>query len=170
MGRSYMRAILFAGLIVSAMLLPFTSSMGQEKPAVGKTQPASKPIRALLVIGGCCHDYAKQKDILSKGITARANVDITVAYDPDTTKKHLNPVYGDPGWAKGFDVIVHDECSGDVKDLALINRILEPHRAGLPAVVLHCAMHAYKSEGFPKVTPWVEFTGLLSTGHGAVAH
>ena len=23
------------------------------------------------------------------------------------------------------------------------------------------------AEGFPQVTPWVEFTGLLSTGHGA---
>jgi len=30
-----------------------------------------KPIRALLVAGGCCHDYAKQKDILTQGISAR---------------------------------------------------------------------------------------------------
>ena len=30
----------------------------------------AKPIRALLVIGGCCHDYAKQKEILTKGISA----------------------------------------------------------------------------------------------------
>src|SRR5437868_11793085 len=104
-----------------ALLLGLTgASRAEENP---------KPIRALLVIGGCCHDYAKQKDILTKGITARANVDFTLAYDADTTKKHLNPVYGNPDWAKGFDVIVHDECSGDVKDLAMINRILEPHRA-----------------------------------------
>ena len=27
----------------------------------------AKPLKALLVIGGCCHDYAKQKDILAKG-------------------------------------------------------------------------------------------------------
>jgi type 1 glutamine amidotransferase len=78
----------------------------------------------------------------------------------------MNPVYANADWAKGFDVVVHDECSGEVTDLAVINRILEPHRAGLPGVVLHCGIHSYKSEGFPKTTPWVEFTGLLSTGHG----
>jgi len=161
-----MRAILLVGLIVPALLIPLAPGTGQDKQVPAAPGPAAKPIRALLVLGGCCHDYATQKDILSKGISARANVDFTVAYDPDTTKKHLNPVYANPDWSKGFDVVVHDECSGDVKDLAMINRILEPHRAGLPGVVLHCAMHAYKSEGFPKPTPWVEFTGLLSTGHG----
>jgi type 1 glutamine amidotransferase len=125
-----------------------------------------KPIRALLVLGGCCHDYAKQKDLLTEGISARANVKWTVSYDPDKGTKHLNPVYEKPDWAKDFDVVVHDECCSDVKDLDLINRILEPHRQGLPGVVLHCGMHCYRSEGFPKVTPWFEFTGLQSTGHG----
>src|SRR5262245_21991941 len=80
-------------------------------------QPEVKPLRALLVIGGCCHDYAKQKDILTKGISARANVQWTIAYDPDTGTKHVNPVYTKPNWADGFDVIVHDECCSDVKDL-----------------------------------------------------
>jgi type 1 glutamine amidotransferase len=127
-----------------------------------------KPIRALLVAGGCCHDYARQKDILTKGISARANVEWVIAYDPDKGTQHLNPVYENPDWAKGFDVIVHDECSADVKDLAVIERILKPHRDGLPGVVLHCGMHCYRSEGWPKVvTPWFEFTGLQTTGHGA---
>jgi type 1 glutamine amidotransferase len=125
-----------------------------------------QPIKALLVIGGCCHDYAKQKDILTKGVSARANVQWVIAYDPDTTTKHLNPVYAKDDWYKGFDVIVHDECSSDVKDVSIINKILKPHRDGLPAVVLHCGMHSYRSEGWPKATPWFEFTGLASTGHG----
>lgn len=128
----------------------------------------SKPLRALLVCGGCCHDYAKQKDIITKGVSARANVEWTIAYDPDTGTKHLNPVYANDDWAKGFDVIVHDECCSDVKDLKIIDRILKPHRDGLPGVVLHCGMHCYRSEGWPnKVTPWFEFTGLETTGHGA---
>ena len=136
--------------------------------ALAADSPPAKPIRALLVIGGCCHDYGKQKDILPKGISARANVEWTVAYDPDTSTHHLNPVYKDPDWAKGFDIVVHDECSADVKDLDAIDNILRPHRDGLPAVVLHCGMHCYRSEGWPKtVTPWFEFTGLQTTGHGA---
>lgn len=138
---------------------------------VSAARPADddKPIRALLVIGGCCHDYAKQKDLLTKGVSARANVQWAIAYDPDKGTKHLNPVYEKDDWAKGFDVIVHDECSADVKDVKLIDRILKPHRDGLPAVLLHCAMHSYRSEGYPKATPWFEFTGMASTAHGPQA-
>ena len=129
-----------------------------------------KPIRALLVCGGCCHDYAKQKDILTKGISARANIEWTIAYDPDKGTKHLNPVYEKSDWAKGFDVIVHDECSADVKDMPLVDRILAPHKDGLPGVVLHCGMHCYRTDGWPKkTTPWFEFTGLATTGHGSQA-
>jgi len=135
--------------------------------SVGFAADPVKPIKALLVLGGCCHDYVGQQEALSKGIAARAHVEITIAYDSDKTTSHLNPVYEKATWADGFDVIIHDECTSDVKDLALINRILEPHRQGLPAVVLHCGMHSYRSEGYPdKVTPWFEFTGLQSTGHG----
>jgi len=128
-----------------------------------------KPLKALLVIGGCCHDYAAQKEILAQGLAARAHVEVTIAYDPDTTTKHLNPVYEKADWAAGFDIVIHDECSSDVKDKAVIDRILAPHRAGLPAVLLHCGMHSYRSEGYPGVTPWFEFTGLQSTGHGPQA-
>lgn len=153
-----------AMLSLSAAILAFVP------PSARAEDPSPKPIRALLVLGGCCHDYATQKDLLSKGIAERAHVEVVVAYDPDTTTRHLNPVYESAGWADGFDVVIHDECSSDVKDLALIDRILEPHRKGLPAVVLHCGMHSYRSQGYPeKVTPWFEFTGLQSTGHGPQA-
>jgi type 1 glutamine amidotransferase len=132
-------------------------------------QSDEKPIKALLVLGGCCHDYKNQQTILPEGIAARANVEWTIAYDPDNGTKHLNPVYKNPDWYKGFDVIVHDECSADVKDLEMVERILKPHREGLPAVVLHCGMHSYRSEGWPdKDTPWFEFTGLATTGHRAL--
>ena len=134
-----------------------------------KAADGVKPIKVLLVIGGCCHDYAAQKEILAKGLAARAHVEVTIAYDPDKTTKHLNPVYEKADWAAGFDVVIHDECSSDVKDKAVIDRILAPHRAGLPGVLLHCGMHSYRSEGYPGVTPWFEFTGLQSTGHGPQA-
>ncbi len=135
-------------------------------PVVACAADDAKPIRALLVIGGCCHDYEAQQHILTEGISARANIEWTISYDPDKGTRHLNPVYQDANWAKGFDVVVHDECTADVKDKEVIERILKPHREGLPAVVLHCGMHSYRSEGFPQTTPWFEFTGLASTGHG----
>jgi type 1 glutamine amidotransferase len=156
-GEIAMRKLLVAALGMIAVALAV---------ARAEDQPAAKPLKALLVIGGCCHEYNKQKDVLTKGVSARANVEWTVSYDSDTTTAHLNPVYEKPDWAKGFDVVVHDECSSDVKDPAVIERILAPHKDGLPAVVLHCGMHCYRSEGFPKATPWFDFTGLPSTGHG----
>lgn len=125
-----------------------------------------KPIKALLVIGGCCHDYNRQKDLLVQGLTQRAHLEISVSYDPDKSTAHLNPIFDKESWADSYDVIIHDECSSDVKDLKSIERILAPHKKGLPAVLLHCAMHCYRSEGYPEVTPWFELTGVQSTGHG----
>ena len=111
-----------------------------------------KPIKAHFICGGCCHDYLHQREIIPKGISARANVEWTIAYDSDKGTKKLNPVYDNPNWYKGFDVIIHDECDADVKDLNVINNtILKPHKDGLPGVVLHCGMHCYRSEGWPKV-------------------
>jgi type 1 glutamine amidotransferase len=143
-------------------------ALGMTTRALAADDPAPKPLRALLVLGGCCHDYATQKDILAKGISERARVNVVIAYDPDTGTRHLNPIYQNPDWAAGYDVVIHDECCSDVKDLELIDRILAPHRHGLPAVVLHCGMHSYRSAGWPKaVTPWFEFTGLQTTAHAA---
>jgi type 1 glutamine amidotransferase len=137
-------------------------------PAVSRAAD-DKPIKALFICGGCCHDYLHQKDIITKGVSARANVEWTIAYDPSTAQDHLNPVYANPDWYKGFDVIVHDECTSQIKDLNIINgTILKPHKDGLPAVMLHCAMHSFRSEGWPKeITPWYELTGVRSTGHRA---
>src|SRR5947209_5147572 len=83
--------------VLSALLL------GLAAPGAAGDKGKPGPIHALLVIGGCCHDYARQKDILTKGIAQRAPVVWTVAYDPDKGTKHLNPVYDNPSWARDFD-------------------------------------------------------------------
>jgi type 1 glutamine amidotransferase len=150
-----------AAVVAAALGLAYT------KPAPAVEE--AKPIRALLILGGCCHDYKKQQDILTKGISARANVQWAVSYDPDTGTKHLNPWYEKENWAKGFDVVVHDECCSDVKDIKTVEKILKPHKEGLPAVITHCGIHSYRTEGYPKSTLWFEFTGLASTGHGPQA-
>lgn len=157
----------FSLFALPAAALMFLLAVGDAMPREEKV----KPIRALLVTGGPYHDYEKQKDILSKGIAERAHVEWTIAYDPihevREGQKHLNPVFEKIDWAKGFDVVVHDGCCSGVTDGAIITRILEPHRQGLPAVVLHCGMHSYRTEGWDKgkTTPWFEFTGLPSTRH-----
>lgn len=163
---SVVHIVLVSLVFMSSVLLLADRCPAQESAQAPTQEPELKPIRALLVLGGCCHDYKTQQELLKKGIQERANVEVTIAYDPNTTTEHLNPIYQSADWADGFDVVIHDECSSKVTDLGLIDRILEPHRKGLPAVILHCGMHSYRSEGYPEVTPWFEFTGLQSTGHG----
>lgn len=125
-------------------------------------KPDEQPIRALLVTGGCCHDYSRQKLILTRGISARANVVWTVVHQGGTTTDTEIPLYRDENWAKGFDIVVHNECFSDAKDPAWVERILKPHREGTPAVLIHCAMHSYRTGG----DHWFEFVGLQSPNHG----
>ncbi len=128
---------------------------------------ADKPyLRAMLVCGGCCHDYTAQKDILKKGIEARAKVVVDTIQQGGTSRESRIPLYENPDWARGYDVIIHDDCFGFVGDTNWIAKILAPHRAGMPGVNLHCAMHSYR------VAPnddWQRYLGLRSLKHEAAA-
>jgi len=134
---------------------------------------APAPIHVLLITGGCCHDYAKQKDILKKGIEERANVVVDQLHTDDSSTKPPLPILGNPDYAKGYDLVIHDECAADISDPAKVEGVLKPHRDGIPAVNLHCAMHCYRI-GNPNdpVTPgtphgyWFEYLGLQSSAHG----
>ena len=134
---------------------------------------AAEPLKVLLITGGCCHDYAKQKDILKKGLEARANVIVDQIHVADGSTKPKLPIYDNPNYAKGYDVVLHDECAADVNDPEVIKGVLAPHRAGIPGVNLHCAMHCYRSGDYRKAVAagadnasWFEYLGLQSTGHG----
>ena len=139
----------------------------------GNLNAADKPLRALLITGGCCHDYAKQKDILKQGLERRINIIIDQAHSDDKSTKPPLPIFGKPDYAKGYDIIIHDECAAGISDADTIAGVLAPHRNGIPAVNLHCAMHSYRFGNFRKpVKPgaanakWYEYIGLQSTGHG----
>ena len=112
--------------------------------------------------GGCCHDYDAQKKILSEGISARAPVEWTIVQQGGSTTNTKIPLYENPDWAKGFDIVVHNECFADIPDPEWTQRVLKPHREGLPAVVIHCAMHCYRD----KTDEWFKFLGVTSRGHG----
>jgi hypothetical protein len=140
--------------------------------AVAGAAPAG-PLRVLLITGGCCHDYTHQKDILKQGLEERAYVVIDQVHNEDTSTHPPLAILGRPDYAKGYDLVIHDECASDLSDPAQVEAVLHPHRDGLPAVNLHCAMHSYRI-GNPNdpVTPgtphglWFEYLGLQSSGHG----
>lgn len=141
--------------------------------SLGFAQAEVKPLKVLLVIGGCCHDYKNQQHILSEGIQARVNCEVTIEFTADGSTKPQFPIYQNPDWAKGYDVVIHDECAADITDPKIIANIVNAHKNGVPAVNLHCAMHSYRSGPYgqpmkpdaPEAS-WFNMLGLQSSGHG----
>jgi len=158
----------FRGLVISTViLLPALAVLAAD-------EDAPKPIRALLVTGGCCHDYANQKGILKKGLEERANIVVDIIYSDDTSTHPPLTIYGNADYASGYDLVIHDECSADVNDPKVVEAVLKPHRDGLPGVNLHCAMHSYRigdpHDPVALGTPhgyWFEYLGLQSSQHDA---
>jgi type 1 glutamine amidotransferase len=121
----------------------------------------AKPLRALMVAGGCCHDYAKQKTIISEGVTARAWVDFTIVHEGSDRTNRVS-IYEKPNWWQGYDVVVHNECFGFMDDTNLIQNITAAHDAGVPGVFLHCSAHSYR---MGKTDAWRATLGLRSMTH-----
>jgi type 1 glutamine amidotransferase len=132
-------------------------------PAQTKDADAPRPIRALYITGGCCHDYEGQKTLLPEAISARARVEWTVVHEGGTSTNHRVSVYEAPGWADKYDVVVHNECFSGVGDIGFIDKVLKPHRDGVAAVVIHCAMHTFRDL---KTDEWRQFLGVTSRRHG----
>jgi len=122
---------------------------------------APKPLRVLMIAGGCCHDYDQQKKIISEGVSARANVEWTIIQGGKERNEKMS-IYATPDWAKGYDVIVHNECFGAVEDVAFVENIAMPHLNGMPGVMLHCSTHSYRAA---KTDEWRKAVGQTSMSH-----
>jgi type 1 glutamine amidotransferase len=120
------------------------------------------PVRALLITGGCCHDYIFQAAALIEGMKKHGEVIWTVVNEGGTGTRGQISLYDDPDWAKPYDVIVHNECFADTTDAAYIRKITAAHKAGKSAVVVHCAMHTYRAA---IIDDWREFLGVTSRRH-----
>jgi uncharacterized protein len=147
--------------------LAFTFLIAVFLGAVAPAEEPAKPLHALLVCGGCCHDYEAQKKILSEGIKARANVEFTIVHegiphDGDDARKYRVSIYEKPEWWKGYDIIIHDECFGFVGDNAFVENITAAHKAGIPAVMLHCSSHSYR---LATTDEWHKLVGITSHSH-----
>lgn len=127
---------------------------------------AEKPLRALIITGGCCHNYKFQTEAMQEAINKLAKVEWVILKDPSTGTREQSQLYADSHWADGYDIVVHNECFADTDDAEYIRRITEAHKAGKPAVVIHCAMHTYRAA---KVDDWREFLGVTSRRHDHMA-
>jgi uncharacterized protein len=132
---------------------------------LGAFAQGAEPLRALMITGGCCHDYEAQKKILSEGISARANVAWTIIHEGSSDSRETKfSIYEKPDWTKGFDVVVHNECSGFVTNVDWVEHIAKGHFDGVPAVVIHCSIHSYRNS---TTDEWRKVLGVSSYRHQA---
>jgi len=124
--------------------------------------PVTPPLKVLMVCGGCCHDYEQQKVILSAGISERINAEFTIVHEGGDSREHKVSIYSNPDWAKGYDCVLHNECFGAVADAAFVEGIARPHFEGVPAVMLHCSTHSYRTA---PTDEWRKAVGQTSMSH-----
>ncbi|MBT5170042.1 MAG: hypothetical protein HOI15_10695 [Opitutales bacterium] len=160
LSRSLLHSLLAASMLFGATL-------------TAQAQKSPKPLKVLLITGGCCHAYASQKGILKEGIEARAHAIVTQVHTDDSTTNPPLAIYGDPDYAKGYDVVIHDECAAAMADIETVKGVLAPHRNGIPGVNLHCAMHSYRTGNHKEASNagtnnslWFDYLGIQSSGHG----
>ena len=116
-----------------------------------------------MITGGCCHDYEFQTKAMQIAFKERGIDAVwTVVNEGGKGTKAQIDLYNNPDWAKGFDVVIHNECFANTKEPDYIRKITAPHRDGANAVVIHCAMHTYRAA---EIDDWREFLGVTSRRH-----
>ena len=155
MYRSIIRAVSLslAVLILPLVCTPFARS---------QDTATTKPLRALLVTGGCCHDYVTQTEIIKQGIRQRVNVTWEV-FQGSMPDEREPAIYQTEDWSQPYDVVIHNECYGAVTDPKFVDRIVRGHtKHHVPAIVIHCAMHSYRNA---TTDAWRKLIGISSRRH-----
>lgn len=165
------RAFIAAGAVV-ALALAAVGAPAQQPP-VGE-QPAGRgrqggppnpfagqtPVNAMIVTGGCCHDYTGQSKVLMDTLDAVMPINWTVVQGMRSLPDGKLPLYENPDWAKGFDIVVHNECwaNGDLPPQIVRNIT----RASVPRMFFHCSLHSYR---VMTDDSWRELIGMTSRHH-----
>lgn len=147
-------------MLTRILLASFLSSLLMFNAA---SVSAAGPMKVLLVTGGCCHDYEFQTARLLEAF-AKHNVEVDwkiVNEGGSGTDAEID-LYQQQDWAKGYDVVIHNECFASTKSEDYIRKITSVHKQGTNAVVIHCAMHTYRAS---QVDDWREFLGVTSRRH-----
>lgn len=153
--------------VLFSLVLTLLGSLAHAEDSAPAKLYSGSPVKALLITGGCCHNYEFQSKALVEGAKAYADIDWTVVNAGGTTTRGEIELYNDPDWAKNYDVVVHNECFADTNDKEYIAKIVNAHQGGTPAVVIHCAMHTYRAAEHDL---WREFLGVESRHHEHQSH
>ena len=158
----YLPAVIFFVLVAAGMGFAQNKKPKKEKSWPKKEFYSGEPIKALIVTGGCCHNYLYQTFAMGSGIQKVANVDFEIVKVGGKGTEAKIELYNNPDWAEPYEVVIHNECFANTAEAEYIRKITEAHRKGVPSVVIHCAMHSYRAA---EIDDWREFLGVTSRRH-----
>jgi uncharacterized protein len=150
----------FAALgALAALVLAAGGMRAQGGPAPARFA-GQTPINAMIVTGGPFHDYTTQTKILMDTLNAVMPINWTVVQGMSHATDIKLPLYENPDWAKGMDIVVHNECWADA-DLAapIVENITRP---AVPRMFIHCTLHSYR---VMTNDAWRELIGMTSRRH-----
>lgn len=138
-------------------------SIGASSVLADESNESDGRLKVLLITGGCCHDYPFQTYALQKAARDRkVDVDWTIIDQGGNGTDAQIELYKDPNWARGYDVVIHNECFASTTNEDYIRSIAKAHHDGANAVVIHCAMHSYRDA---KIDDWRQMLGVTSRRH-----
>ncbi|MFP4173623.1 MAG: ThuA domain-containing protein [Candidatus Hydrogenedentota bacterium] len=143
------------GVVAAAVALAVTGTV--------HAQENDEPLEVLMITGGGWHDFETQKEILSEGISERANVEFTIDHEAGDDPEARISRHEDTAWAEeGFDAVLYN-MSFSMEDNEWVHRIVDAHlEHDIPALIIHGATHSYR-HGNPE--RWFEFMGVRSMRH-----
>ncbi len=154
---------LFCPLLLS-MAIFVGSLLDSASGNAAEPAESGSQVRALMITGGCCHDYQNQKRLISEGLSKRVGQIEWTILEYGEAKDTKVDVYRQPDWIEGFDIVIHNECFGAIEDGDFVTGIVDAHvDHGVPAIMVHCSMHSYRAA--PTADAWRELVGVTSRRH-----
>lgn len=149
-----------ATVVAMAVLVFALTVTGPRAQGPGTVAPeAPPPVNALLITGGCCHDYTGQTKVLMDLLNGVMPINWTVVHGITNLQEPL-ALYRSPDWADGYDIVVHNECWADIDLPAdVLRNITSPD---VSRMFIHCAFHSYRVMAD---NAWRELMGGTSRRH-----
>ena len=108
--------------------------------AAAAAEPAK--LKAVMYVGGCCHDYKTMPHLLADKISQIASVSIDVK--PMADAPAMVAEFARPDFGKGYDLIIYDICFGENWKDGDYDAALKAAADGKPAMFVHCSAHTYR--------------------------
>src|SRR5688500_7090607 len=89
---------------------PQPGGPGRQGGPGGNQFAGQTPVHAMIVTGGCCHDYTGQSKVLMDTLNAVMPINWTVVQGMTALPDGRLLLYENSNWTRGFEIVIHNEC------------------------------------------------------------